>query len=215
MGADTVDSWFVHRSIHKGLRQALFDVTGVAGRTDGHDDRAVEALEAAWRDVELTLDGHQHAEQRSYGPILAAHAPHLQDEADRLHAHADLAIDAIDTLLARLSGAPIPRRVSLLGVLHLDLADLAAAYVHHLRYEEDTVVPALNAAVAPAILAEAGAATFSSLPTDDLEVLLRLVMPSLSAPEQTMLLAVLAHQASPATFEHLRGTIDGLAAADR
>ncbi len=208
MGGDTSDAWYLYREIHKGLRYALFGVTALAGNTDGRDDAAVEAMETEWRDVELFLDGHHQHEDQYYAPLIEAHAPNMVSELARSHAEADDAIDRIDGLIARLSGAPIPRRVAMLQVLHLDLADLTAAYVLHLRFEEEVVAPLLDAAVPAEALAEVAAAIRRSMAPDDLCVFLRFLFPGLSPVERIALVAAMRTDVVPAVFERMRITAE-------
>lgn len=208
MRGNSSDGWYLYREIHKGLRYALFGVTALAGCTDGRNDAAVEAMEAEWRDVELFLDGHHHHEDQFYAPLIAVHAPYLVAELCQSHAEADDAIDRIDGSIARLSGAPIPHRVAMLQVLHLDLADLTAAYVRHLRFEEEVVVPLLDAAVPAEALAAVAAETWRSLAPDDLCVFLRFLFPGLSPLERIGLLTTIRADVVPSVFERLRATAE-------
>lgn len=197
--------WDVYREIHKAMRWALFGVTTQAGATDSADDAAVTALVAEWRDVRLVLDGHHHHEDTFCDHLVAAHAPGLRDRLEAAHDDADSRLGALDQLVADIAATSSPDdRWPLLRRLHLDLADFTAAYLGHLRFEEDEVMPALNAAMSDDELAEVTNLIRGSVPPDEMCIFIRYMAPSMNFSERLDMLGGMYQFAPPEIFEMFR-----------
>lgn len=173
--------WDLYREIHKAMRFALFGVTTRAGSTDPTDDAA---LLAEWRDVAMVLPGHHAHEDQFCDPLVLRHAPDLREELEGAHRGTDEALDHLDRDAAALASTSSGDRGSLVQRFHLDLADFTAAYLTHLRFEEDRVMPALNAAMSGQELAEVTGAIRGSVPPPDKCVFIRYMVPAMSFPER-------------------------------
>ena len=197
--------WDVYREIHKAMRFALFGLTTMAGSTDADDDAAMARLVAEWGDVKMVLDGHHAHEDEFCDHLVAAHAGHLRDALEAAHDRADSAMSAIASLVARAASEPAgDGRWPLLRALHLELADFTADYLRHLRFEEDEVMPALNAAMSDDELAEVTNRIRGSVPPVEMCVFIRYMAPSMNFSERLDMLGGMFQFAPPEIFEMFR-----------
>ena len=197
--------WDVYREIHKAMRHALFGVTTQAGATDATDDMGIAALVNEWADVRMVLDGHHHHEDSFCDHLVQQHAPALRERLETAHDEADACIDAISDLMSRLALTSGEfDRWRLLRQLHLDLSDFTALYLGHLRFEEDEVMPALNAAMTDDELAEVTNLIRGSVPPPEMCVFIRYMAPSMNFAERLDMLGGMYQFAPPEIFEMFR-----------
>ena len=200
----TSASWDVYREIHKAIRYALFGVTIRAGATDAANDAAVRSLLAAWDDVRSVLVGHHAHEDEFCDPLIEQHAPQLRAELEEAHELSDGVIARLQATASRIAASQDEDRWSLLRSFHLDLADFVGQYIDHLRFEEDLVMPALNAAMTNEELAAVTAQIRGSVPPDEMCVFIRFMAPAMNFPERLDMLGGM-HQGAPADiFEMFR-----------
>ena len=216
MGSEAMSSgWDLYREIHKAMRLALFGVITQAGRIDGADDAAVAALVDEWATVEFLLRTHHVHEDEFCDELVRVHAPQLCDELEAGHRQADADLDRLHQAASSLSGVDASERPSALGALHLDLADFAASYLVHLRFEEDQVMPALNVAMADDELEAVTNAIRGSVPPPDMCVFIRYMVPAMNPAERADMLGGMHAGAPPEVFEVFRAAAEGcLDAAD-
>lgn len=210
MGAtDGQMAWDLYREIHKGLRYALFGVTAQAGRTDAGDDAGVAALVEEWGTVRFLLDGHHAHEDTYVDALVQAHAADLSDELEAGHRTSDEAIAALTAAAGALAVAPAADRWPLIRAFYLDLADFTALYLTHLRFEEDRVMPALNAGMSDDELAEVTGIIRGSVPPPDMCVFIRSMVPAMDLSERVDMLGGMHQGAPPEIFELFRAAAEG------
>lgn len=214
MAATDTTPWDVYREIHKAMRFALFGVTTLAGNTDHADDAGVANLLAEWSDVKLVLAGHHGHEDEFCDHLIAAHAPDLRDELEAAHRASDATIEDLDAQAAAIGKAEAADRWPLLRAFHLDLADFTAAYIAHLRFEEDRVMPALNAALDNDALEAVTNQIRGSVPPDDMCVFIRYMVPSMNFSERLDMLGGMHAGAPPEIFEMFRAAAEACLPAD-
>jgi hypothetical protein len=197
-------SWDVYREIHKAMRYALFGVTTLAGSTDAADAAALQRLGAEWDSVVFVLGGHHVHEDRYCDPLIQRHAPSLRDELETAHRASDAAIARLQDTARQLQIAPDTTRQALLRQFHLDLADFTADYISHLRFEEDRVMPALNAALNDAELAEVTRLIRTSVPPAEMCIFIRYMVPAMNFAERLDMLGGMHEGAPPEIFELFR-----------
>jgi hypothetical protein len=187
------------------MRFGLFGVTAMAGRTDAADDDALARLLAEWADVAFILEGHHGHEDQFCDPLVQDHAPGLRDELEVAHRESDAAIAAISAAARALAGSsPGGQRWLLLRAFHLDLADFTAAYIGHLRFEEDRVMPALNAAMSDSALADLTNAIRMSVPPAEMCTFIRYMVPAMNPSERVDMLGGMYAGAPAEVFEMFR-----------
>lgn len=197
-------AWDVYREIHKAMRFALFGVTTMAGHTDAADDAAVARLVGEWLDVKMVLEGHHAHEDDFCDHLVAAHASHLRDDLEAAHRVSDTHLERLDAAANELATAPSSDRWPLLRRFHLDLADFTAMYLGHLRYEEDHVMPALNAAMSDEELEGVTNQIRGSVPPPEMCVFIRYMVPSMNFSERLNMLGGMYQGAPPEIFEMFR-----------
>lgn len=201
--------WDVYREIHKAMRLALFGVTTQVGAADPGDPAVVDAVAAEWRDVKLVLEGHHHHEDDFCDPLIAVHAPELRAVLEAEHDEADACIAGIDAAVAALPGTPLEARTAAFQSLHLQLADFTSLYLHHLRYEESTVMPALNRALDNAALSVVTDQIRGSVPPPEMCIFIRYMVPSMNFAERADMLGGMYAGAPPEIFEMFRAATEG------
>ncbi len=197
-------SWDVYREIHKAMRFALFGVTVRAGATDANDDVAVAALLKEWDDVCMVLLGHHGHEDDFCDVLVKTHAPQLRDKLEESHLLADDAIAKLRGSAEAIAASPREHRWTLLRAFYLDLADFTGQYIDHLRFEEDVVMPALNAALTDAKLEVVTNMIRGSVPPPEMCVFIRYMVPSMNFSERLDMLGGMHDGAPPEIFEMFR-----------
>ncbi|MGE3328601.1 MAG: hemerythrin domain-containing protein [Acidimicrobiia bacterium] len=206
MGTFESAPWDVYREIHKAMRFALSGVTTMAGATDAGNDDQLQRLLGEWSDVSFVLAGHHGHEDEFCDPLVERHTPGLRAELEAAHRWSEDAIEQLHTLAAslRTSATGTPARWELLRQFHLDLADFAAEYISHLRFEEDKVMPALNAAMTNDELAEVTMSIRMSVPPPDMCIFIRYMAPAMNFSERLDMLGGMHAGAPPEIFELFR-----------
>jgi hypothetical protein len=205
--------WDLYREIHKAVRFALFGVTVMAGTTDPADRFSVNRLAGEWADVSMVLEGHHSHEDRFCDPLIKVHAAGLREELELAHRASNVAIAGLTKSvngLANEGGAPgVP-----MARLYRELSDFTATYMGHLRFEEERVMPALNAALSDDELADVTTAIRMSVPPPEMCVFIRYMAPSMNPQERTEMLTGM-RAAPEEVFELFRSaTEDCLTPAD-
>ena len=99
--ADTFD---LYRQIHKGIRQALFDVTTGAGRLDVADVDAVDAYLATQESLLTLLHLHHHSEDTFVQPLVIEHTPALAEIIAADHGEVEAGMAVLEERARRLVG---------------------------------------------------------------------------------------------------------------
>jgi hypothetical protein len=205
--------WDLYREIHKALRFALFGVTVMAGATDPTDEFSLDRLAREWADVNMVLEGHHSHEDRFCDPLIKLHAADLREELERAHLASNATMAELTESISGLSsekgasGAPLAR-------LYRELSDFVVTYMGHLRFEEERVMPALNAALSDDELASVTTAIRMSVPPPEMCVFIRYMAPSMNPQERAEMLTGM-RAAPEEVFELFRSaTEDCLAPAD-
>lgn len=215
MGAQvTSAAWDVYREIHKAMRFALFGATTRAGHTDAADEAGIDALLAEWADVRMVLLGHHSHEDDFCDHLIQQHAPALRDQLEAAHREADAGVAALDAQAAELASGTVDERWSKLRSFHLDLADFTAMYLGHLRFEEDVVMPALNAALSDEELARVTDQIRGSVPPPEMCVFIRYMVPAMNFSERLDMLGGMYAGAPPEIFEMFRAAAESCLSAD-
>jgi len=194
----------LYREIHKALRFAVAGVTTRAGSADAGDEHTVRALLDEWDDVAFVLHGHHAHEDEFCDPLIRRHAAQLRDELERAHHEADRQLASLQAATDRIRVATPSDRCRLLLGFHLVLADFEASYLPHLRFEECTVMPALNAAMGDADLEAVTHQIRASVSPADMCTYLRYMVPALNFTERLALLGGMYASAPPEDFDTFR-----------
>lgn len=199
--------WDLYREIHKALRFALFGVTVMAGATDPADELSLNRLTREWAAVSMVLEGHHSHEDKFCDPLIQVHAADLREELERAHLASNVAIGRLTNSIDGLSSESGTSRVPL-ARLYRDLSDFVSTYMLHLRFEEERVMPALNAALSDDELADVTTAIRMSVPPTEMCVFIRYMAPSMNPQERVEMLTGM--RAAPGeVFELFRSATEG------
>ena len=117
-------------------------------------------------------------------------------------------------MAGRLQAAPAITRAGLLQRFHLELAEFTATYIGHLRFEEDRVMPTLNAALGNDELAELTRLIRTSVPPPEMCVFIRYMLPAMNFAERLDMLGGM-HAGAPAEiFQMFRAAAQACLPAD-
>ncbi len=204
--------WDLYREIHKALRFALFGVTVMVGTTDPADQASLDRLTREWADVSMVLEGHHSHEDRFCDPLIQAHAAHLREELELAHQASHVAIAGVTKSISGLTSQS-GGSGSQLGHLYGELSDFTAIYLEHLRFEEERVMPALNAALSDDQLADVTSAIRMSVPPPEMCVFIRYMAPSMNPHERADMLTGM-RAAPEEVFELFRSATEDCLAPD-
>lgn len=200
--------WDVYREIHKAMRFALASVTTMAGATEAAHPDEVQRLVDEWRDVKLVLLGHHGHEDDFCDHLVQAHAPALREELESAHVVADAAIERLDAQATALLSCSDAERWGAVKAFHLDLADFTSTYLAHLRFEEDRVMPALNAAMSDEELEAVTVQIRMSVPPPEMCIFIKYMVPSMNFAERLDMLGGMYQGAPPEIFEMFRAAAE-------
>lgn len=207
----------LYSTAHKGLRRALFEATGEAGRCNPSSPEATAHLAATARRLLSFLDEHAAHEDRVLMPELAALAPELHAALREEHARGDGLQREVGALAARLDAAArgaAAERAALVGRLSEGLAQLTALHLLHMAREEREAQRVLAAHRDDVQLAALHGRILAAIPPARTAEWLALFLPAVSPPEQAGLLSGL--RAAPVALrrsmaEVARATLGGQA----
>jgi hemerythrin-like domain-containing protein len=208
-GVTTVEEppWDLYREIHKALRFALFGVTVMVGAADPSDQASIDQLAQEWVRVTTVLNGHHEHEDKFCDPLIQRHAPALRDELEDAHRVSRETTARLTRLISELSHFSASAGSSLARI-YSQLSDFTAAYLGHLRFEEEEVMPVLNAALSNDELAEITMAIRMSVPPPEMCVFIRYMAPSMNLLERAEML--IGMRAAPSeVFELFRSATEG------
>lgn len=187
-GTSSMASHDVYKDVHKGLRAALFAVTGEAGRTDPCDEPALRALAEHVSTLTKRLTSHASHENKYLQPLIEEHVP--QRAANVVDAHVSLEVRMleIEAHANRITVEPRGDRLGLVHQLYLDLARYTSSYLEHQDEEERTIMPALDAALGMEALLDVHQKLVAGTPPDELAQFMALMIPAMNIDERTELL---------------------------
>lgn len=142
----------LYTTIHKAIRQILFDLSSWEGRTD-YDD-AASAMRFQGR-VEVALGllrEHGEHEDRETMPLLRTAAPAVHASLAEEHERLDSLAERIASAAAGLASGDVSGRIASGAVLHPLVNELVAAHLAHMAREERDANPALWSAYDDATL---------------------------------------------------------------
>ena len=201
------DAFDFYRQIHKGIRQALFDVTAQAGRLDVADIDAVDAYLAGQERLMALLHLHHHSEDTFVQPLVVADAPALAeiiaaDHGDGRGWHG-VPRGARPPAGQRVRGGRPAAAVN----LYLDLSRFTSAYLAHQLVEETQVMPALRAVLPTDELVAAEMAVRAAASPAELALAVSYMLPAMNVEERTEMLAGMS-MAPPEVFAGFRAVAE-------
>ena len=187
--------------IHKALRAYMSDTLVGLGRVDTQDD--LELAQACAR-VQQLLEfcrSHLRHENGFVHPAMERHAPGSAAAIAQEHLGHEQAIAMLATATAALLDCPRARRAPVAHALYQQLALFVAHNFEHMHQEETAHNAVLWAHYSDAELATIEGALVASIPPDEMQVVLRWMLPFMAPAERAAMLADMRRQAPAPVFE--------------
>jgi hypothetical protein len=186
----------LYTSVHKAIRQILFDLSSMEGRTD-YGDRAGSATFAdrATRALQLVSEHAEH-EDREVLPGLKRHAPGVEARLSAQHVELESIAQEVLACAAALDTASDEERRSVGDALHVLVNRLVSGHLEHMAFEESDVNGALWAAFTDAELVAIQGRILSSIAPPRMAEWMQWMLPALNAAERSRFAASLPPRAS-------------------
>lgn len=191
----------IYAFIHKALRAFMSDTLTGLGRADVSDDAD---LNQACARVQQLLDfcrSHLQHENEFLHPAMERHAPGSATAVAHEHAGHEQAIAALAAGTAQLMACPRERRAQVAHALYKHLALFVAHNFEHMHQEETAHNAVLWAHYSDAQLAAIESALVASIPTEDMLVVLRWMLPGMTPAERALMLGDMRRNAPPPAFD--------------
>ena len=189
-----------YKQVHKGIRALAHSVAEQAGRTNFSDAAEVAALREALERAFAAFESHAAHETAFVTPVLRVCAPNAAADSDGDHRAQALRLRDLRAALALAAGAG--EQAPAFGhAFFVGLSRFVGEMLVHMADEEERLMPALQAAFDDAALLKIHEAIMASLPPEEKAQSLAWMLPALSAPERTEILAAIRAVAPPPAFE--------------
>jgi iron-sulfur cluster repair protein YtfE (RIC family) len=194
-----------YQPIHKALRAALFDATVLVARTEFADpDEATLAARTVATLLDV-LDSHAHHEEEFVMPVVARHAPALVAALERDHGRLEGLQAELRALLPRTCSEVTAEREAAGQLLGRALTLLVADHLRHMDREETEAMPVLWAHLTEEELDAMDGRIRAAVPPQQMPVMMRLMIPTMTTAENARLLSAARAQMPPPVFAQLSG----------
>ncbi|MGE4329000.1 hypothetical protein [Diaphorobacter sp.] len=197
----------IYACIHKALRAFMTDTLVGLGRLDAEDD--LELHQATARLLQL-LDlcrSHLHHENTFVHPAIERHAPGSAAVVAQEHEGHEQAIAALATAAQQLLQCPHEQRGRVAHALYQQLALFVAHNFEHMHLEETAHNAVLWDHYSDTELAAIEGALVASIAQEEMLVILRWMLPSMTAYERLLMLRDMHRNAPPQAFEMALGVV--------
>lgn len=199
-----------YAGIHKALRAFMADTLLAVGRTDPTDDAELERTVAQVNELMALCESHVAHENGFAHPMLEARSPGVsstvaQEHEGHLHHIAHLR-DAAQALPSCTAG----EREAGLHALYLALALFVADNLQHMHKEETVHNAALWAAYSDVELVEMHDALLATIPPAEMMLVMRWMMPNLTAHERLGVMQDMRAKAPAPVFEGMVDAARGM-----
>lgn len=187
--------------IHKALRAYMSDTLTGLGRVDAEDD--LELAQACARVQQLLEFCRSHLQHENHfvHPAMERHAPGSAGAVACEHVGHEQAIAALAEATAQLLACPRERRVRIAHALYQQLALFVAHNFEHMHQEETAHNAVLWAHYSDAELAAVEDALVASIPPEEMQVVLRWMLPFMAPAERAAMLAGMRRHAPAPVFQ--------------
>jgi len=194
-----------YQPIHKALRAALFDATVLVARTEFADpDEATVAARTVATVLDV-LDSHARHEEEFVMPVAARHAPALVAALETDHGRLEGLQAELRALLPRTCSEVTAEREAAGQLLGRALTLLVADHLRHMDREETEAMPVLWAHLTEEELDAMDGQIRAAVPPQQMPVMMRLMLPTMTTAENARLLSAARAQMPPPVFAQLSG----------
>jgi iron-sulfur cluster repair protein YtfE (RIC family) len=193
----------LYRTVHKGLRAALFELAADVARVDPAADSEVRALTARLRRLLAFLDEHARHEDAHLMPLVANADFQLAQSVDGEHAQLEASMRGLERLAAQLDAATNGSRAALAAELERHMERMVAEQLVHMQREETQVNSALWARFSDEDLEQAHNKILADIAPARMAEWLEVMLPALSEAECAEVVAKLHAHAPREAFDAL------------
>lgn len=179
---------------HKGLRNALSQLSLLAGSTDFTDKESLENLKSCNREVVTLLDLHSKAEDNIILAALEARSPGSTVENIEEHEQLEKEVEAFDQLLKNISPASGP-------AYYTAVNSFQSKYIVHMAMEENDINPIIWKNFTDDELLNQQGQVMASFTPEQTMMWLRYIVPAQNPLERTILIGGLRANAPSVFFE--------------
>src|SRR5215470_3554980 len=194
-----------YQPIHKALRATLFDAASLVARTDFSDPGEATVAARTVAGLLDLLDGHAHHEEEFVMPVVAKHTPALVATLEAEHGRLEGLQAELRALLPRTCSEVAAEREPAGQLLGRALTLLVADHLRHMDREETEAMPVLWAHFTEEELDAMDSRIRAAIPPERMPVMLRLMLPAMTTPEQAGLLSAARAQLPPPVFAQISG----------
>lgn len=200
----------IYALIHKGIRAALVDALGHAGRLDWTEHDEVNRLVAASQDLALLCRAHVAHEEHFVHRAMEARRPGSARQACADHRGHVADIDRLETLALELAHLPTLRREAAAKALYAHLAHFTADNLAHMAHEEREHNRVLWETHDDEELVALEAAIVASQTPEEARLALRWMLPNLAPAERHQMMAGMREGMPPEVFRDTLASTAGL-----
>lgn len=199
--ADAAQRMDMYAIIHKALRAYLFDTLVALGRVDVADAHDLGQTCARVRQLLDFCRAHLAHENDFIHPAMERHAPGSAGAVASDHLEHEQAIAALSASVTHLMNCAPGQRAPLAHALYQRLALFVAHNLEHMHQEETAHNAVLWAHYSDAELVALHDALVASIPPEEMQVVLRWMLPHMAPAERATMLAEMRAQAPAPAFE--------------
>lgn len=189
---------------HKGLRNALSQLSLLSGNTDYGDAKALEKLKALNKEIVILLDIHNQAEDNVVLAALEVRAPGSTVENVEEHVQLEREVEAFDKQINAFAANSVPG----FGAAYYDAVNsFQSKYLAHMAMEENEINSIIwENFTDEELMAQQGQIMASFTPEQTL-MWLKYIVPAQNPFERSILLGGLKANAPAEFFQKAMGTL--------
>ena len=192
---------------HKGLRNAISQLSQSAGNTDCSDQSSLNSLKALTGEVITLLALHAHSEETVVLPALESKVP--GSTAENLAEHEQLEKD-IDVIQQSLNAITTDSAPNLASQFYTDVTNFQSKYLAHMAMEESKMNALIWEHFTDADLMGQHGQIMSALTPEQIMLWFKYIVPALNPFERTIIMGGFKANAPKPFFDSVLDMLSGL-----
>ena len=192
---------------HKGLRNAISQLSQIAGNIDCSDQASLSSLKALADEVFTLLGLHAHSEESVVLPALESRVPDSTAENIAEHEQLENEIDAMKQELNAITTGSAP---NVLSHFYTTVSDFHSKYLTHMAMEESRMNALIWENFTDAELMEQHGKIMSTLSPEQIMMWFKYIVPALNPFERTIIMGGFKANAPVPFFDSVLDMLSGL-----
>ena len=192
---------------HKGLRNAISQLSLIAGNTNCSDQDSINTLKSLAEEVFTLLELHAHSEETVVLSALEAKVPGSSEENIAEHAQLEKEIEAMKQELIPITSDSPP---SLVSNFYGAVSNFYSNYLAHMAMEESKMNTIIWENFTDAELMEQHGKIMSSLTPEQIMMWFKYIIPALNHFERTIIMGGFKANAPTPFFNMVLDMLSGL-----